>query len=569
MSDKKDNIQLVLLGGHQSYVKPDVKINVSKNWVLNGRNNSFFDEIIRRYNGSPTNAAIINSYVDWILGKGLSATNARVNTEEFLKLKSILKPRELRKIITDFVTFGEFSMQVTKTKGKDLSSITHIPKEKLAPEVINDENEIDGYWFSNDWANTTQNEPINFSAFGTSKDAIEIYNGKPYKSGKIYFSDPEYLAGIPYAEMEEEIANLNISSIKNGLSAGYIINVPDGINLSGEEKQEFERKIKQRLVGSPNASRFVISFNGRDVEITITPFPVNEQIHKQWEFLTEESRQQLMTAHRVISPVLFGIKNNTGLGSNADELEQAREEQMRLTISPKQNFIIDALEEVLTAFGINLDLFFKPLVEPSEVVETPTTELSAHEHVEATGSMADTLIEFGEDLDPKMWALLCSAEVDYQTDDDLFGVLQFASTGVARPNAKSEQDSDDIIIRYRYFGNKSPEREFCMKMMSANKLYRKEDIIQMGSIAVNPGFGAGGTNTYSIWLWKGGGLRSEAFPNGTCRHLWRREIYLKVGGSVDVRSPLAQTISTSEARRRGFKVPVNDSDVSVAPNRNK
>ena len=127
-----------------------------------------------------------------------------------------------------------------------------------------------------------------------------------------------------------------------------------------------------------------------------------------------------------------------------------------------------------------------------------------------------------------------------------------------------------LRIRYRYVGNPSPERGFCKKMMSANKLYRKEDIIQMEKASTNPGFGKGdGSNPYSIWLWKGGGKMSAEYPNGTCKHKWQREIYLNRKGGVDVNSPLAKTISTSESRRKGFKVPTNDSDVSITPNKNK
>jgi len=101
--------------------------------------------------------------------------------------------------------------------------------------------------------------------------------------------------------------------------------------------------------------------------------------------------------------------------------------------------------------------------------------------------------------------------------------------------------------------------------MQAGKVYRKEDIIQLDNKPVNPGFGLDGVDTYSIWLWKGGGLRSGTFPNGTCKHKWNRVIYLRKGKNVDVNSPLAKTISTSEARRRGYKVPTNDSKVSIAP----
>ena len=371
-------------------------------------------------------------------------------------------------------------------------------------------------------------------------------------------------------EMEEEIANLYVNTIKNGLTAGYIINVPNGISWDPETKKEFEKAIKAKLTGSPNGGTFVIAFNGGEEPVTVEAIPINASVHKQWEYLTQEARQQILTAHRVTSPMLFGIKDNTGFGNNAEELDTAEAQLMKRVVAPKQNFILDAIEEVLDVYGINLSLEFLPLTEVAEVAEVDNVELSSQE-LKPTDDLANELIQLGEDLSADSWTLLSTSDVDYETDDDIFGLLEFASTGTARPNAKSSQDSEDIAIRYRYAGNPLPERTFCRLMMAANKLYRKEDILQMEKSTTNPGFGmgTGGQKPYSIWLWKGGGKMSTAFPNGTCKHKWQREIYLKKGGSVDVNSPLAKTISTSEARRKGYKVPVNDSDVSITPNNNK
>ena len=85
----------------------------------------------------------------------------------------------------------------------------------------------------------------------------------------------------------------------------------------------------------------------------------------------------------------------------------------------------------------------------------------------------------------------------------------------------------------------------------------------------NPGFGKSPTPNapYSIWLYKGGGLLSDAFPNGTCKHKWNRVIYLKKGVSVDVKSPLAEIISANKARQKGFKVPVNNPKVGITPHK--
>ena len=553
------------------YVRPEIVEKPNKEWVLNGKNNSFYQYIIDRYKGSATNSSIIQSYITLIYGKGLGATNQRSNLNDWARLKSILKPNELRKIITDFVIFGEASFQTIRTKGKDLHSIVHFPKQNLAPSTVNEDNEIESYWYCKNWSNTFKNTPVEFSAFGTSKDAIEIYNIKPYSVGQVYFSDPEYLPALPYCELEEEIANVNINYAKNSFSFGYIVNIPDGKSLSAEEKDQLEAQIKRKLTSSSNAGTFILSFNGRDAgEITITVVPVASNIHKQWESLIAEAKNQIMTAHRVISPSLVGLSSASGFSSVADEMDMSEKQLVKRVTAPKGAVILDAIEEVLSFYGINLDLYFKPLTEESE---QPAEELSSHVCMSDDGAseeMANSLIEFGETLEEDDWLLLSSAEVDYDTDDDLYTLLEFAtSTGVARPNAKSLQDNEDIAIRYRYVGNPLPERLFCKKMIFANKLYRKEDILQMNRSGVNDGFGLNGTNSYSIWLWKGGGKMSAAFPNGTCKHKWQREIYLKRGGGVDVNSPLAKTISTNEARRKGYKVPVNDSDVSITPNRNK
>ena len=54
------------------YVRPTIKENFIRKWVLNGVKNSFYQEIIDGYNNSPTNAAIISSYSLMTYGLGLN-----------------------------------------------------------------------------------------------------------------------------------------------------------------------------------------------------------------------------------------------------------------------------------------------------------------------------------------------------------------------------------------------------------------------------------------------------------------------------------------------------------------
>ena len=177
------------------------------------------------------------------------------------------------------------------------------------------------------------------------------------------------------------------------------------------------------------------------------------------------------------------------------------------------------------------------------------------------------LEEYGEDL-PDDWDIIHEQEADEEVEDYNFehelnkNHIELASTGSAYPNRKSGQDQttkqekykDHIYrVRYRYAGKRSGEREFCKKMLQANKIYRKEDIIAMGRRAVNPGWGKGGANTYSIWKYKGG---------ANCYHKWFRVILVQTGSRPKNSD---QVITSTEAKSRGVKLPRNAQEVSVAP----
>jgi hypothetical protein len=92
-------------------------------------------------------------------------------------------------------------------------------------------------------------------------------------------------------------------------------------------------------------------------------------------------------------------------------------------------------------------------------------------------------------------------------------------------------------------------------MVSAKKIYRKEDVGSMGQRIVNAGWGKGGADTYDIWLYKGG---------GNCHHFWMRKTYMAKGVNPDATNPNAE-ISVNQARKDGFKPETNDKKVATRP----
>jgi hypothetical protein len=561
-----------------NYIRPEIKEVQGKKWVLNGRNNEFYKTIIDAYNGSTTNSAIIDSYANFIYGKGIDSNEKLTKPKEWSALNTIFDKKELRKICKDFEMFGEASVEV-KYLNNEVRKVYHIAKERVAPEVANEDGDITGYWYSYDFSNVQKYKPERYDAFGFgsgSGERSEIYIIRDYQVGQFYYSNPSYVSGLSWAKFEEEFQNYCIKHIQNGLSFGYIINMNSGVQASEIEIMETTRRIRENLTGSNKAGNFFLNWNdNKESEITITALDVSEA-HKQYEYLSAEARQQLCTAHKLTSPMLVGIKEASGFSSNAEEIKVGFAELMINVITPKQEIILDGLMEILSANGISLDLQFLSLrsevstITPTETIVTPIQ------------MAADDFSDLGEEIDLNEWELISAEPVDYDKEEErdaeierlnattikLMNVaLADVKTGTARPNARSNQDGVLFKSRYRYSGNPNPEREFCKAMMSANKLYRREDIEMMSQRNVNPGFGMrpNPNKPYDIFLWKGGGLLSEAFPFGTCKHFWVRETYRL---RADVNNPLAEIITPAKARKEGEILPAlkpSESKAYIAP----
>lgn len=572
MSKEKNDIRLIQFS---NYVHNEVKENTNKDWVMNGEKNSNYTYIIDRYKGSPTNAAICNAYGRMIYGKGLAIHDS----EKVPSILDFIDDKDLKNLTMDKQIFNEYAIQVTRQAGGELESLTFIPKNKVIPQVADDDGNIGGYWYSRDWTKynnwKTKYKPVFYPAFGLGENnEQEIYVGKPYTVGNEYFADPDYMSGLQYADLEEEISNFSISFIKNGLSLGTTITIPESASWDEKVKDKYVKAYQEKGKGSSNANITTVVF-AQGTETTNYSSMDSSEAHNQWNAMREQSREQILTAHGCVAPSVVGISTSTGFSSTADEMDMGRDHLMKFVIPTKQEDLINGLLEISEYFGIGKgeDIYFRPLTEiegEGEEEEEEGKEVEKDEDIKMAAtcdcskkksSDLDDFIAMGEDVDSDEYDLIDDIEVDYEEEE----VLQLASTGTARPNTKSNQDGEDYIVRYKYVGAKTGERDFCNKMLKANKVYRKEDIIQMGSKPVNPGFGMDGADTYSIWLYKGGGLLSKNFPGGTCKHKWNRVIYLKKGSSVDVNSPLAKTISTSQARRQGMKIKPNASIVSIAP----
>ena len=360
-----------------SYTAPAIVEHKNKHWVEYGEDNDYYQYLIDLYLGSPTNNAAIKGIADLVYGLGLEVVKSDRNLKGYIEFKKLIKPDCIRAVTLDLKMLGQYAFHCVKSKDKkSYVKVSHWPIQTLRPERCNDKGEIEGWYFCADWSKLKRGQqPKRFAAFGFDENENEcILVVKPYSTGSYYFAPVDYQGGTQWADLECEISNYHINNIKNGLAPSMLINFNNG-QPPEEVRNAIEGQINAKWSGSSNAGRAIISFNdSKETATEITPVQLSDA-HNQYEFLSRESTQKIMLAHRIVSPMLLGIKDNTGLGNNADELRSASILFDNIVIRPFQRLIIEGVEKVLNANGISLEMYFKTL-QPLEFTDLSGKEVT-------------------------------------------------------------------------------------------------------------------------------------------------------------------------------------------------
>lgn len=388
----KESIHVLNLS---SYTAPPVVENPRNEWVEYGEDNNYFQYLIDRYNGSPTNNAAVNGISEMIYGRGLEATDSEEKPEAYAQMRELFSKDCMKKVCYDYKMMGQAAVQVIYSKDHSrIVQVNHIPVETLRAEKA-ELGKVQGYFYHPNWSDMRRDEkPKRISAFGTSKEGLEILYIRPYKAGFYYYSPVDYQGGLQYAELEEEIANYHLNNIQNGLQPSMLINFNNG-TPSKEIRDEIERSIYEKFSGTSNAGKFILAFNdSKELSATIEPVVLNDA-HQQYQFLSDESMKKVMVSHRIVSPMLVGIKDQTGLGNNAQELETASLLMDNTVIRPMQVTIIDELQKILEYNEIELDLYFMTL-QPLEF--TDLTNAMTDAEVEKETGVKPSQVERQEDI---------------------------------------------------------------------------------------------------------------------------------------------------------------------------
>jgi hypothetical protein len=364
----ENNIQAINLSLYQP-VEAVEKENRS-GWIDYGFSNLFPQHLITLYQNSPIHNALVNSISYMIEGKGTGTIldNALQGIAFDLKLQGA------------FVAEVIWSMDFTR-----VVQINHLPFENCRLAYDKEEDDITGIFYSKDWANTRskRGKPEFIPAFNPSiaqEQPRQVIYAHGMSAGSVYYPKPDYFGALNYVELSYQMGLYHVNNILNGLFPSFIINFLNGIPQK-EEREAIRREWETRLSGASNAGKFLMTFNEDPTRAPqIEAFPLSDA-DKQYQFLSEETAKQIMVGHRVVSPLIHGIRDTTGFGSNKDEMLVGLEIFNSQVIRPYQRIIEEVFTPILGDVNIEMNSIFEDGISidsnaPTTVIDVPSTDVT-------------------------------------------------------------------------------------------------------------------------------------------------------------------------------------------------
>ena len=253
------------------------------------------------------------------------------------------------KLLSDLIEFGGFYIELIFDNSGNISSLYHLPFSTIRSGRRNPEtHRVEEYFYCEDWFRVyqigyTSIPVIDFS----NRKGRQIFAYKPYQAFRNYYPLPDYVSGLNFIAMEKEVGNYGLSILRNQFSPSAVINFRDGVPTQ-EEQLEIKHRLHEQLTSSDNAGKLLVTFS--DNAESSPEINVLNGSNEADQFIQLQSSilQNVLSCHRIVSPLLVGIRDSgNGLGNNANELETSWQLFVNSVIRPYQNTVIKVLNGLI------------------------------------------------------------------------------------------------------------------------------------------------------------------------------------------------------------------------------
>ena len=347
-----------------------------QDWVFYGEDNLMPLYLISRYNNSAIHKAIVTAKQHQILGDGLVSLNNPMATVNLINNKENVYD-VFKKCALDYVLFGGFALNVIWSRDRQsIAEIYHVDFSKIRSGKINDDDEVEEYFYSFDWGNIRKYIPQRFPSFSqNADDPSQMYYFKDYSPNLTYYPHPDYSGGLASIEIDVNIKEFHARNLQNGMLPSLWIDFVNGV--PGEEEQRIiTRALEEQYSSVNNAGRPIISFSeSADLSPKVTQIQPSAN-DGYYQAIYEDVIRSIASAHRVSSLELFGIATAGKLGA-ANEIVEHTEYFRKTVIQPYQNAMLPCFDKLVSMKFQKPTIFeIKPLsiFEVGDAIEKPVVE---------------------------------------------------------------------------------------------------------------------------------------------------------------------------------------------------
>ena len=338
----------------ESIKTPQIQEKRGKDWVDFGSNHLYPALLIELYNNSAMHRTAVEAKSDAVVGNGIKNFGDEIVNQEGETMNEVFE-----KIARDYILFGGYAINVIHNKaGDQIAEYYHLPFNKVrSGKMDEDSDRVEEYYYSHDWKQHRKFKPTAYPAFSLTDNkgqkASQIFYHFDYTIGQFYYPLPQYVGAVNDIDTDCRISRFHANNLKNGLSSSMMITFRNGIPTQ-DEQDEIWRDIERTFAGEEQAGKFFVNFSEPGREPSVEPIVAENDDY----YITLEQRvtSRILTAHRITSPLLLGIKDATGFSSNADEINTAFAHFLGTVIIPDQEKLLKSFGKIVRASGLNVKL---------------------------------------------------------------------------------------------------------------------------------------------------------------------------------------------------------------------
>jgi hypothetical protein len=372
--------KITSLSFSKQYQLPIEEKDSQRGFIKWGKKNDYSFFLIELLQGSAWHQGIIKNKTYYIAGGGLEAVSGDL-TDFLANPFADFDMNEIaQRMAFDFEVFG--AMAVIGTWNREGTKV--VRWEHMDIDLIRITEDERLYYVSDDWSALQQSaEKTNYRSYPALNEnnrtgSFILYYKEPSKQArgeKGIYPKPPYYGGITAIQTDVDISKFNMYEIQNGFKAGTLINLASGEPETSEEERKIKEQIKGRTQSVEDAGEIIITFsNGADEAPTVMPLNGNN-LHERYAMTEKSVQQNILVAHSVVAPSLFGIAPNGSF--NAAETDDLFEIYKNTYVNSRQKqieWLMNYMVQLSGAIGTLKLVDVRPIVTAAPVTAAPVTD---------------------------------------------------------------------------------------------------------------------------------------------------------------------------------------------------